>query len=122
MIKLSVMYAAGEATKFDMDYYCNSHRPMVQRKLGAACKGFAIDEGLGGGAPGSPPPYVAIGHLFFESLEVFQAAIAPHEAAIMADIANYTNVTPTLQFSNVKAASPNDANSGVQAPRQPAPR
>ena len=36
MIKVSVLYPAGEAAKFDMDYYCKRHMPMVQEKLGAA--------------------------------------------------------------------------------------
>jgi uncharacterized protein (TIGR02118 family) len=102
MIKVSVLYPSGEGTKFDIDYYCTSHMPMVQQKLGAACKSVAVDHGLAGGAPGAPPPYVAIGHLFFDSLEAFHAAFAPHAQAIMGDIANYTNAQPVLQFSEVK--------------------
>jgi len=49
MIRASVFYPNEEGKKFDMDYYCNSHIPMVQEKLGAACKSVAIDQGLGGG-------------------------------------------------------------------------
>ena len=63
MIKVSVLYPAGADTKFDMDYYCKSHMPMVQQKLGAACKSMAVEQGLGGGAPGAPPAYAAMGHL-----------------------------------------------------------
>lgn len=102
MIKVSVLYPAGEGTKFDMDYYCGSHMPMVQEKLGAACKSVAVEQGLGGAAPNSPPTYVAMGHLYFESVAEFQTAFAPHAAAIMADIANYTDVQPVIQISEVK--------------------
>jgi uncharacterized protein (TIGR02118 family) len=102
MIKVSVLYPAGENTKFDMDYYCKSHMPMVQEKLGAACKTMAVEQGLGGAAPGAPPTYAAMGHLYFDSVAEFQAAFAPHAAAIMADIANYTNVQPVIQVSEVK--------------------
>jgi uncharacterized protein (TIGR02118 family) len=102
MIKVSVLYPAGESTKFDMDYYCKSHMPMVQQKLGAACKNTAVELGLGGGAPGAPPTYAAMGHLYFDSVADFQAAFAPHAAAIMADIPNYTNVQPVIQISEVK--------------------
>jgi uncharacterized protein (TIGR02118 family) len=102
MIKVSVLYPAGESTKFDMDYYCKSHMPMVQQKLGAACKNTAVELGLGGGAPGAPPTYAAMGHLYFDSVADFQAAFAPHAAAIMADIPNYTNVQPVIQVSEVK--------------------
>jgi uncharacterized protein (TIGR02118 family) len=102
MIKVSVLYPAGESTKFDMDYYCKSHMPMVQQKLGAACKNTAVELGLGGGAPGAPPTYAAMGHLYFDSVADFQAAFAPHAAAIMADIPNYTNIQPVIQISEVK--------------------
>jgi len=102
MIKVSVLYPVGDNTKFDMDYYCKSHMPMVQQKLGAACKSVAVEQGLGGGAPGSPPTYAAMGHLYFDSVAEFQAAFAPHMSAIMADVPNYTNIQPVLQISEVK--------------------
>ncbi len=102
MIKLSVLYPAGATAKFDMDYYCTRHMPMVRQKLGAACRNMAVDGGLAGGAPGSPPTYVAMGHLYFDSVEAFQAAIGPHLSEIMADIPNYTNIEPVLQISEVK--------------------
>ena len=103
MIKVSVLYPAGEGAKFDMNYYCKSHIPMVREKLGAACKSVAVEEAeLAGGAPGAPPTYVAMGHLYFGSVAEFQAALAPHEAAIMGDIPNYTNIHPILQVSEVK--------------------
>jgi uncharacterized protein (TIGR02118 family) len=102
MIKVSVLYPAGETTKFDMDYYCKNHMPMVQQKLGAACKKMAVEQGLGGGAPDAPPTYIAMGHLYFDSVAEFQAAFAPHATAIMADIPNYTNAQPVIQVSEVK--------------------
>jgi uncharacterized protein (TIGR02118 family) len=97
MIKVSVLYPAGGNTKFDMDYYCKSHMPMVQQKLGAACKSIAVEQGLGGAAPGAPPTYAAMGHLFFASVADFTAAFTPHAATIMADIPNYTNVQPVIR-------------------------
>ena len=102
MIKVSVLYPGGETTKFDMDYYCKSHMPMVQQKLGAACKSMAVEQGLAGGAPGAPPTYAAMGHLYFNSVAAFQTAFGPHAAEIMADIKNYTNVQPVIQISEVK--------------------
>jgi uncharacterized protein (TIGR02118 family) len=102
MIKVSVLYPAGASTKFDMDYYCKSHIPMVQQKLGAACKRTAVEQGLAGGAPGAPPTYAAMGHLYFDSVAAFEAAFAPHAKDILADIPNYTNVQPVIQISEVK--------------------
>jgi uncharacterized protein (TIGR02118 family) len=102
MIKVSVLYPAGETSRFDMDYYCKSHMPMVQQKLGAACKSMAVEQGLGGGTPGAPPTYTAMGHLYSDSITEFQAAFALHAEAIMADILNYTNLRPVIQISEVK--------------------
>ena len=63
---------------------------------------MAVDEGIAGGAPGAPATYVAMGHLYFDSADVFQSAFAPHAPAIMADIPNYTNIQPVIQISAVK--------------------
>jgi len=102
MIKVSVLYPNNDGNKFDMTYYCNSHMPMVQQKLGAVLKQMAVEQGLGGGTPGSKATYVAMGHLYFDSVEAFQTAFAPHAGAIMSDIPNYTNVQPVIQISEVK--------------------
>lgn len=102
MIKVSVLYPNEKGKKFDMDYYCNSHIPMVQKKLGAALKGGAVEQGLSGADPGSPATYVAMGHLLFDSIEAFQSTFGPHAETIMADVPNYTDIQPVLQISEVK--------------------
>ena len=102
MIKVSVFYPNREGSKFDMDYYCNSHIPMVREKLGPACKNVAVEHGIGGATPGSRPGFIAMGHLYFDSVEAFQKAFGPHADAIMGDIPNYTDIQPTIQFSEVK--------------------
>lgn len=102
MIKVSVLYPAGDATTFDMNYYCTSHMPMVRSKLGAALKSMAVEQGLAGGAPGAPPTYAAMGHLYFDSVEAFQNAFGPHAKEILADIPNYSSVQPVIQISEVK--------------------
>src|SRR5262245_4663740 len=102
LIKVSVLYPNTAGCRFDMNYYLNQHMPMVQQKLGPACKRMAVEEGIAGGAPGAPALYVAMGHLYFDSTDAFQTAFAPHAQAILADIPNYTNVQPTIQISEVK--------------------
>jgi uncharacterized protein (TIGR02118 family) len=102
MIKVSVLYPNSAGGKFDIDYYCQKHMPMVKRKLGDACKQMNVEQGVAGGAPGSAPTYVAMGHLYFDSVPAFQAAFAPHAQEIMSDIPNYTNSQPIIQISEVK--------------------
>ncbi|MNL58461.1 EthD protein [compost metagenome] len=74
---------------------------MIQQKMAGACSHFTIEKGLQGPVPGSAPTYIAIGHLFFESLDAFASAFGPHAKAIGADIANYTSLKPIIQISEV---------------------
>lgn len=103
MIKISVLYPYDDGAGFNMEYYLTRHMPMVRDTLGPACKGIAVEQGLAGGAPGSRPPFVAMGHILMESLESLQAAFAPHVPTFMADIPNYTTIEPVIQISEVKA-------------------
>jgi uncharacterized protein (TIGR02118 family) len=75
---------------------------MVRQKLGAACKGMAVEHGVAGGAPGTPPSFVAMGHLLFDSADAFQQAFGPHADEIMGDIPNYTKIQPVIQISEIK--------------------
>ena len=102
MIKVSVMYPYSEGKGFDMEYYCEEHVPMVRQKLGSAYKGYAVEQGIAGGTPGAPPTYVAMGHIYFESIEAFQTAFWPHVPALQADTPNYTTIEPIIQISEVK--------------------
>jgi uncharacterized protein (TIGR02118 family) len=102
MIKVSVLYPNEEGKSFDMDYYVNRHMPMVQEKLGAACKEVAVEQGLSGGEPGSPATYIAMGHLYFDTVEAFQKSFGPHAQAIEGDLKNYTEIQPVVQVSEVK--------------------
>lgn len=102
MLKVSVFSPNAAGSKFDMDYDCRSHIPMAQQKRGTACKGVAVEQGLAGGAPGALAAFVAMGHLYFDPVDSFQAAFGPHAEAIMADIPNYTDISLQIQISDVK--------------------
>jgi uncharacterized protein (TIGR02118 family) len=101
VIKVSVMYPNAPQARFDHTYYRDKHMPMVQQKLGAHLKSYSVDKGLAGAAPGEPAAYVAMCHMIFESVAAFQAGFGPHAKEIMADVANYTDVKPTLVISEI---------------------
>ena len=104
MIKVSVLYPNQPGAKFDMRYYCDKHMPLVADKLGAALRQAEVNAGVAGGAPGAPPPFVAMAHLSFDSVAAFQAAFGPVADAIMGDIPNYTDIEPVIQISEIKSA------------------
>jgi uncharacterized protein (TIGR02118 family) len=102
MTRITVLYANEPGKKFDHDYYKNKHMKLVTERL----KAFGlirteVDKGVAGGAPGAPAPYVAIGHVYFPSLEGFQKGMGQHGKEIMADVPNYTNIPPQIQISEV---------------------
>ncbi|MHA7923966.1 MAG: EthD family reductase [Marinobacter sp.] len=101
MIKVSVLYPKTPESTFDIDYYRDTHMALVRDRLGNACKRTAIESGIAGGAPGEEPTYIAMGHLYFDSLDQFQTAFGPHAKEILGDIPNFTNVQPTVQISEV---------------------
>lgn len=102
MINVSIFYPNTEGSRFDLDYYLTQHMPMTIAKLAPALKHVSVEHGLGGVIPGAAPEFVAICHLYFDSVEAFQTAFGPHAAALQGDIPNYTDVRPIIQISEVK--------------------
>ncbi|MEG5265907.1 EthD family reductase [Pseudomonas sp. JDS28PS106] len=103
MIKVSILYPYQEGVRFDHDYYRDRHMPLCQELLGEHCKGYTVDRGLAGATLDTPPPYIAMCHLFFESLETFQIAMGAHAERLNADVINYTDLLPQVQVSEVRA-------------------
>lgn len=99
MVKCSVMYPSSNDIKFDMNYYLDTHIPLLKRLVGDQLKSVSIDRAIV--LPGPPPPYAVIANLVFDSLDILQASLAQHGPALMADIANYTNAQPVIQISEV---------------------
>jgi uncharacterized protein (TIGR02118 family) len=93
MIRFSVYYPSSDDATFDHDYYRDKHVPLAVRTWGL--EGAEIDKGING-------PYVAAVHFTFESLEAMNAALGvPGTADIMSDVANYTNIQPVQQISEI---------------------
>ncbi len=93
MIRVSVYYPAGEGSTFDLDYYKVKHREIVMRVLG--CDKFEIDKAVSG-------PNMAVGHLYFSSMEAMQQAMGnPDGAEAMTDVPNFTNVEPVIQIGEL---------------------
>jgi uncharacterized protein (TIGR02118 family) len=101
MIKVSVMYPNAPGARFNHEYYRDKHMPLVKARMGDSCKTYTIDKGLSGGVPGAAATYVAMCHIFCDSVEAYQAGFGPHAAEIRADISNYTDQTPVVQISEV---------------------
>jgi uncharacterized protein (TIGR02118 family) len=102
MIRISVLYANEAGKKFDHDYYVTKHMALVRERLGSfGLVRTEVDKGMGGGAPGAPAPFVAVGHVYFNRLEDFQKGMGTHGQEIMGDVPNYTNIQPQIQINEI---------------------
>jgi len=102
MVVINAIYPNSPGGKFDADYYRDKHMPMVKRVLGSACTGVSYAAGITGAEPGSAPAFIAVGTVYFDSLEDFQTAFPPQVEQILADIPNYTDIEPVIQISEVR--------------------
>ena len=102
MVRITVLYPNESGKKFDHDYYVNKHMKLVRDRLTAfGLVRTEVDRGQAGGAPGSPAPYVALGHVYFNRVDDFAKGMGQHGAEIRADVANYTNIQPQIQISEI---------------------
>jgi uncharacterized protein (TIGR02118 family) len=100
MIKFTVLYPNHENASFDFEYYVSQHLPLTQNMIGNAVKKIEIEKGISG-ANGAPVPYIAIGHLYFESIDSFRGSFLPHLETFRNDISKFTNIQPLVQISEI---------------------
>lgn len=92
MIRVSVLYPNGEGINFDMDYYKTTHRQLCFDVM-PGLQRMDVEQGIDG-------PYIAAGHLYFDSPEALGAGMGgPRIGEAQADVVNYTNTVPVIQIS-----------------------
>jgi len=101
MIKVSVLYPNKPGSSFDANYYLNIHMPLAVKLLGTAVKAVTAEIGISGGMPDQSAPYAAIAGFTCETVQAFTDAFLPNAAALQGDIANYTDIAPVLQVSEL---------------------
>jgi uncharacterized protein (TIGR02118 family) len=101
MIRVSIMYPNSEGARFDAEYYVNKHIPLAEAKM-EGIRDTQVDIGIPGPG-GAPAPYAGIVHFTFDSMEAFGAAFGgPGMAEVGADMANYTDIAPQIQVSEIR--------------------
>jgi uncharacterized protein (TIGR02118 family) len=105
MIRVSALYPNREGSRFDPRYYAERHEPFAGEML----KPFGLVEirtviGLSA-LDGGPPPFWAISEMVFASKAHFESAMDCCGERLFADIPNYTDVVPVLQFSELGAGA-----------------
>jgi len=102
MIKVSVLYPNEEGKKFDMDYYTGKHMPLVHSRMDSmGLLRTEVEKGVSGADPSAPAPFVAIGVLYFNTVEEVHEVFKTHGREVMGDIPNYTDISPQIQISEI---------------------
>jgi uncharacterized protein (TIGR02118 family) len=93
MANLVVSYPLNEGATFDADYYRDTHIPLVEASWGEC--GMTGAEILWPADAAQPAAAMVV--LRFRDAAAIDAAMAsPVTAAVMADIANFTNIQPSI--------------------------
>ncbi|MGA8621463.1 MAG: EthD family reductase [Candidatus Sulfotelmatobacter sp.] len=99
MQRVTVTYPNKSDAKFDFDYYMKKHIPFVAGLVG---KSIEVRRGIST-ATGSPAAFVCMATIPIDSVAAFQTIFSQHGAEILADIPNYTNIEPIVQFDEILA-------------------
>jgi uncharacterized protein (TIGR02118 family) len=88
------MYPKGG--KFDFDYYGKTHMQLVHKLLDPfRLVQTEINKGVG------DSPFMAVGHLVFNTMEDMQKGLQAHDPELAADVVNFTDVKPQFQVSEI---------------------
>jgi uncharacterized protein (TIGR02118 family) len=100
MYIVTITYPKSEGATFDFDYFRQKHLPEVGKAFGQFGLGYASVLKGEQSLDGSDPAYFAVTILSFREEQGARDAVASDGAkTLIADIANFTSVTPVLQFN-----------------------
>jgi len=100
MIKVTILYPNRPGSRFDHDYYLNTHMPLSVKRLGAAMRSITVQRGVNA-PPWPEPTYAAICEFVCDSRDAYEQAFFPHMAELQGDMANFTDVEAVVQLSEI---------------------
>jgi uncharacterized protein (TIGR02118 family) len=101
MIRVTGFYRWKDGASFDHEYYNKEHMRITKDLLSPHGLMRLESDRFVGSNPPVTGAIVAATNAYFPSIEVAQRALAASGAALLADVANYTNIKPDMQFSIV---------------------
>lgn len=100
MYIITILYPNDEGSTFDREYYRETHLALVNKAFTPFGLGYGSVLMGEESADGAPPPFLVTTILSFPTEEQARAAMASDGAqTLIADIANFTNVAPYVQFN-----------------------
>jgi uncharacterized protein (TIGR02118 family) len=102
MVKVSIFYPSRPGARFDVNYYLDTHIPLVLGLLGSAVKSVSVEIGVLGGTSDQLPPFAAICGFTCETVQAFTDAFLPNADILQADVPKYTDIAPVIQVSEIR--------------------
>ena len=109
VFKITILFPRQRGARFDFGYYLDVHIARSIRKLEVhpGFRGVSVERGLVGARfDEAGPRFLAACHYEFTSVEAFHEAFLPHAAELQADLANYTDIAPLVETSEVLLRQP----------------
>lgn len=103
---MTILYPAGDGIHFDPDYYRDHHLKLIMRLYGSSIKRFelrTVPPAAPSAVPTAPeaPKFSAAVNIWIADFDAFNANNTRHGPELVADVRNFTNSQPTIQFDEV---------------------
>ena len=100
MAILTVLYPKSDHSRFDHSYYLKNHIPFVKHLLaGYGLQRIDLFRGIAA-TTGGRPSFEMIGNLNFAQADQIGPALQAHATEILADVAKFTDIQPSMQVSD----------------------
>lgn len=94
-IQVIVLYPNTSDATFNMDYYLNSHMPMVAEEFGPYnFQGYSVLKLIGTPDPNTKAEYSVQATLHFKSIAEFGIALSEKAPKVLGDVPNFSNKEP----------------------------
>ena len=101
MVRLIIIYRAGEGAHFDFGYYLDTHLPMSRPLLAEFGLLDIQTQRFDTRLDGSESDIVCMTQIDFPDEASLRSALQKHGPVLRADFANYTNIQPDTYLSKV---------------------
>jgi uncharacterized protein (TIGR02118 family) len=101
VLRMTVLYPAGDDATFDWDYYTTTHMRLVADRFGPhAARPAEVAKGVGG-VPKGAATYLASAQMYFADRDALDQALQAGGNDVPGDIPNFTNVQPVMQLDEL---------------------
>jgi uncharacterized protein (TIGR02118 family) len=92
---MTILYPAGDGIKFDPDYYRDHHLKLIMRLYGSSIKRFELRTAA------AESKFSAAVNIWIADFDAFNENNTKHGPELVADVHNFTNSQPSIQFDQV---------------------